>query len=112
MIMADFWNETETKTRRDHLCSVCNETIPRGNSCMTANGCFDKEMFRIYFHHECLQMLKAFCCDTGENTWDADDITEYLREEYCSNCKNYDNDCAGDPAICEEIKKHFKDGAE
>lgn len=68
--MADFQTEKIVKrTRKKHLCSLCNRTIPQGFSCHCLTGKSEGEFFKLYLCNTCWELWSQFpdsVCDWWE----------------------------------------------
>lgn len=68
--MSEFQNHRDIKrTRKDHQCSLCFLTIPKGSSCSYMTGRYDGEFYAHYDHHECIKEWQDMNADAYYDEW-------------------------------------------
>lgn len=77
--MSEF-NETKDikKSRKDHQCCQCHQTIPKGSSYTIFKGVFDGDFFENKYHAECWELWNRL--NRGDDGYDDDywlDINEF-----------------------------------
>lgn len=111
--MLEFWSSTTPTARKDYRCSLCGQMILKGEKYHRYCGKYDGDMFDDKFHLTCRNIISGYFHGTGEREWCEDDIIEWLRDEHCLDCKNYeDGDCEKYPITCPIIREHFVEKGE
>lgn len=111
-LMSDIYNEkTIHKSRKDHRCDICGETIQKGVSYKNIRGLFDGHFFETKVCNHCIPILDKFIelnrdnLDDGYRTEEvSDDVMETVRYD----CKGY-NECISNCVTCDwGIKKYLE----
>lgn len=102
----EFYTHTYPVARKEHICEFCNCIVPKGKRYSCEKGKYDGELFTRKLCPECNGMLHDWFNDTGENEFDWWEITDWLRDTYCCDCKNKE-DCNQEPNHCEIIRSQF-----
>lgn len=77
------------KTRKKHLCCICNRTIPQGFSCRHTTGKSEGEFFNQYLCNTCWELQSKFpysVCDWSEGYWSNDTFNDSCSDS-CSEHK-------------------------
>ena len=112
--MLEFWNSTTPKARKDYTCGLCGWTILKGEKYHRWCGKYDGDMFDDKQHLTCRNIINAYCSAIGEGEYDNDEISDWLHEQYCFDCKYHeDDDCEfPNPLNCPLIRQHFVEKGE
>ena len=78
--MAGVIRDGRLKTRKDHECHGCRETIPKGTECYSQT-CVDDGIYTIYVCDAC----KEYCGDCQECFEMEEAYEGYVKE--CKSCK-------------------------
>ena len=112
----EFYNSCKHKSRKIRFCELCGHVINAGDYYYSERRKYNGEFFSRDLHTHCYNMESEFCCEVNnEFAWY--EITDYIRENYCRDCKhypyNYQNEKWGecDYAVteCPKLIKRFSD---
>lgn len=109
--MLEFYNQSQPKARKDHVCEFCGQKIHKGEVYSYETGKYDGDMFARKLCLACYNILNGFCRDSGEEEFDWWCVTDWLRDLYCCDCEhgaNRDDDCETQPQNCPLIRKKFE----
>lgn len=107
--MLEFGNSTYPKARKDYRCDLCGHLIRKGESYHRWCGKYDGDMFDLKYHKTCQKIINAYCEAQGDDEYSEDCILDWLRDEYCLDCKLYEDDeCEEFPISCPHIRKKFE----
>lgn len=108
--MMEFYNQSLPKARKDHVCEFCGQKIRKGDVYSYETGKYDGDMFVRKLCLVCKNILDEFCRESREDGFSWDEITDWLSDLYCHDCKhgrNQKDDCKFKPQNCPLIKKNF-----
>ena len=111
--MSDFYNEKIVKkSRKDHKCDICRDTISSGSSYKRINALFEGNVSTTKVCERCIPVLSKFFknrYDTiGSEGYTYDDVAEDVTETIRYDCKDYD-ECIAECITCEwAIKKYLE----
>lgn len=109
--MLEFCNSTYPKARKKYKCDLCGQEIHKGETYHRWCGKYDGDMFDNKFHMTCQEIISAYCSAVNDNEYCEDEISEWLHDEYCLDCKCYEEDnCTFYPITCPKIRQHFEKG--
>jgi len=93
----DFYNYATPKAKKIHKCEMCGKPIEVGETYSYETGKWDGGFFDRKMHLKCFEMLSIMLCETKEDEFDWDELTDWWVETYCSKCKHlYVNNCERD----------------
>lgn len=103
--MLEFWNEMcVKKSKKSHKCQLCGGEIPAGSEYVRQNGKFDGEFFSRCLHPWCRSAIEKYCQATGENEYDDWAVLDYVQEEVCTACPEYEHGCCVKRVMtCEKV---------
>lgn len=107
--MLEFFNQTYPKAKKEHTCDLCNQKIAVGEKYSRFTGKYDGDMLDVKHHLLCERMCKAYCAWANETEYANEDVQEWLREEYCHICENYE-ECTVSEFECPIIRENFVKG--
>ena len=108
--MLEFFNSTFPKARKEYKCDLCGEKIEKGQKYHRYSGKYDGELFDDKYHCVCQKIINAYCDWASEREYTNDEIYDYLHDEYCLDCKKYEDDeCVNNPLSCPFIREKFPD---
>lgn len=111
--MLEFYNSTYPKAKKEYKCDLCDQKIKVGEKYHRYSGKYDGDMFDNKYHLTCQKIINAYCEKMNDNEYDEDGICDWLHDEYCIDCRCYEEDnCTFYPLYCPKIRKHFEKGAE
>lgn len=109
--MMEFYNRSLPEARKTHTCEFCGKEIQSGEKYSYETGKYEGEFFVRKLCLICEQMLSDFIYESDDNEFDWWEITDWLRDKYCVDCQNSDEngDCYDDlfPENCERVRKEF-----
>ena len=110
--MAFYNMYSRQKARKDHQCSYCKKTITDGEIYSYQRDLINK---RFYVTKLCL-VCDQIVTDSAEGDVECDcigwqEVTNYLHEKYCSQCK-YSTNCINyeEPQKCISIRESATHG--
>lgn len=103
--MLEFWNEMcVKKSKKSHKCQLCGGEIPAGSEYVRQNGKFDGEFFDRCLHPWCCSAIEKYCQATGDNEYDDWAVLDYVQEEVCTACPEYEGGCCVKRVMtCEKV---------
>ena len=111
--MLEFSNSTYPKAKKEYKCDLCNQAIHKGKVYHRWSGKYDGDIFDCKYHPVCQEIISAYCNAMNDSEYSNDEIYDWLHDEYCLDCKHYENDdCTEYPLSCPLIRKHFEKGSE
>lgn len=115
--MLEFYNQSQPKARKGHVCEFCGQTIHRGEKYSYESGKYEGDVFVRKLCLACKNILAGFCGDSEEEEFDWWCVTDWLRDWHCCDCEhgiNGNDDCEVRPQNCPLIRKRFdpKEGAQ
>lgn len=108
--MLDFYNKSNPKARKDHVCEYCGKTIHKGEIYSYETGKYDGDMFARKLCLVCENILDAFIKEVDADEFDWWEINDWLRDLYCYNCEHRadgKDGCEIQPQNCHIIRKRF-----
>lgn len=107
--MDDFTNDTIRRTKKPHICALCENKIEIGEYYHRQRGKLDGKFFDNCLHISCNNIIEAFCDETGYLDFYPGWVRTWLEDLYCDNCE-YNIGCdVGDVFQCELIKNKFSE---
>lgn len=111
--MLEFGNSTYPKARKEYKCDLCDQIIKKGEKYHRWCGKYDGDMFDDKYHQTCQKIISAYCDAMGDGEYDNDSICDWLHDEYCLDCRCYEEDnCTFSPITCPKIRQNFEKGSE
>lgn len=106
----DFYNSRKHIAKKEHICEMCGEKINVGEKYYRQSGKFDGEFFDRKLHIHCGNMMEEFCGEV-DNVFSWDEVTDYIQDNYCFDCKGkeYLEECDLNVTSCPKIKKLFSE---
>lgn len=107
----DFFKEIKiNKSRKEHKCLICGETINEGEECYRCSGKYLNEFFSDYFHSECLKMRNYYLEESGEQEYTSDSVLDAITNDVCYDCEEF-NECNLSYRACKKVleKINFKE---
>lgn len=108
--MLDFYNRSNPKARKDHVCEYCGKTIHKGETYSYETGKYDGDMFARKLCLVCENILGTFIKDLDDDGFDWWEVDNWLRDYYYCNCeheRNQKNDCKIHARNCPFIREKF-----
>lgn len=105
--MLEFGNYTSPKAKKEHICDLCNHKIHVGEKYSRFSGKYDGDMFDVKHHLLCERICRAYCDWANESEYTNDDVQDWLREEYCLCCENYE-ECTVHEFECSIIRENIE----
>lgn len=80
----DFSNSRDIKkTKKDHFCFLCKQTIYASYPCINQSGKYDGRFFNDYSHHECMEKWCDYNHDQAYDEWnDLSECMDYEGESF------------------------------
>jgi hypothetical protein len=99
------------KSRKDHQCNICRETIPKGSTYKSINSLFDGEFTETKVCDHCIPILeKFFDIHYGELDcgYTYEEVREDVRETVINNCSDR-SECISECIKCDyAVKKYLE----
>ncbi len=104
--MMEFYTDSIHKARKEHKCMLCQQPILKGEKYHRQSGKYCGDFFDRCLHMHCNTMITEYVDAKDEYEFDADWVTEWLRDLYCYDCKD-EEECTVETLTCEKIIKDF-----
>ncbi|MGN1338831.1 MAG: hypothetical protein ACI4WS_00930 [Oscillospiraceae bacterium] len=103
----EFYSESKHRSRKKRFCELCGRVINAGDYYYSERGKFEGEFFSRDMHVHCHNIEQEFCNEV-DNEFSWDQITDYIQDNYCTNCENWEErDCF--VTECPKIIELFSD---
>lgn len=106
--MLEFGNSTYPKARKEYQCDLCRQKIKKGEKYHRWCGKYDGDMFDDKYHLTCQEIINAYCLAMGDGEYSEECICDWLHDEYCLDCRHYEEDkCTFSIITCPKIRQNF-----
>lgn len=109
--MLEFYNKSQPKARKDHVCEFCGQAIRKGEKYSYETGKYEGEIFARKLCLVCKNILDEFGRDSGESEFEWYWITDWLSDFFCYDCEHGTkgkDDCEMQPQNCPLIRSKFE----
>ena len=104
--MMEFYRHSTHVAKKEHICELCNESIPVGTLYSKECGKYDDEFFERKLHPICYEAVVAYCSDV-DNEFTYEDVNEYITEQVCMICSNRDKCIYPGIYYCPKVKRYL-----
>lgn len=98
------------KSRKDHQCNICRETLPKGSTYKSINALFDGSFSETKVCEHCIPILEKFFeihYDDLDDGYTYEEVREDVRETVRYECADKDK-CISECITCDwAIKKYL-----
>lgn len=84
--MLEFIKRDQHKARREYTCHLCGKTIKTGAEYIYEVSKYNGRVNDFRRHIHCDALLSAWAEVTGKDTYTAEEIGNFIRDEICFRC--------------------------
>lgn len=108
--MLEFYSQEERIARKEHRCSLCNGTISIAEKYIRYAGRYDGIYFDDKYHVTCQAVINEYCGRNGEDTYDYEEISNWLDGEVCCNLCDIEtrDECFYSAMTCPKVLKYLE----
>lgn len=89
----EFYSRYFPKARKEHVCEMCGETIPAGETYCREVGKFEGDFFCRKLHEKCFFALDEYLRQSDDGEFSYYGIADWWADKKCGTCKHRHRPC-------------------